>query len=525
MTGIGQSGLERPTSAARSVDDLVHMARNGTIRMPRFQRGFRWGPSDVEQLFDSLLQGFPIGALLLWEREAPEAIVRFGSLRVDAPEASNAWWVVDGQQRLTTLVAALTVHEAEPIFDVYFDLKANKFERRGQRRAAPLTWLPVSRLLDTSTLLGDLMERRIEGLDDESIEVARKVAAEIGDYKIPLSIVKTDDEKVLREIFYRMNSAGHRMTASEVFRALHAALDPGETGDLQTLFDNINAMGFGALRDDTILRCVLAVRGGDVYRAFEHEFADGEDPAATFAETEKALERVFAFLRTDAAIPSSRALPYNGVLPILTRFFALNIEPHPRSRNLLRRWLWRGSMAWGRDVGALRQAVQEVTADETLSVQRLLATIGDVETPSPDLDAVQLNKAATKTNIALLSSLQPRDLRDGELVDVGELLDDEGPGALLELVESSPRLSGRILHPALDISELPALLDSTTADVLASHAITLEAADALRSGDRATFVRLRTASLIEQLSEQRRRLAEPNADDHPQLAVLAVANT
>jgi hypothetical protein len=248
--------------------------------------------------------------------------------------------VVDGQQRLMALVATLTRHDADPTFDLYFDLTDGRFVRRGQRRAVPVTWLPLNLLLDTSALLDDLMERRSEGLDAGAVERARDLATAIADYRIPLNVVKTNDEQILREIFYRMNSAGHRMTAAEVFRALHAALGPGAAGDLQTLFDNVNAMGFGALRDDTVLRCVLAVRGGDVYRSFEQEFADGEYPAATFAQTERALERVFAFLRLDASVPHARALPYNGVLPILTRFFALHPDPHDRSRNLLRRCIW-----------------------------------------------------------------------------------------------------------------------------------------------------------------------------------------
>jgi len=438
----------------------------------------------------------------------------------------NAFWVVDGQQRLTTLVATLTRHpDATPTFELYFDLAEGKFARRGQRRIPPVTWLPLNLLLDTADLLDDLMQRRSEGLDDEAVALAREMATTIADYRIPLNIVRTEDERVLRDIFYRMNSAGHRMTAAEVFRALHAALGPEAAGDMQTLFDNVNAMGFGALRDDTVLRCVLAVRGGDVYRAFEEEFAEGEDPAAAFAQTERALERVFTFLREDAAIPHARALPYNGVLPILTRFFALYPEPHHRTRNLLRRWLWRGSMAWGRDVGELRQAVQNVDHDEQSSIQTLLANLGEAEPLAIDLDAVQLNKAATKMNIALLSSLSPRDLRDNTFVDVGALLEEDGPGALLELViPAKPQLAGRILHPAVEAADLASLLRYAPAEARASHAIPDDAVDALLQGNSKRFLELRAAHLQARLSEERRKLAEPDADDHPPLSALAVSD-
>ncbi len=494
--------------------------------MPRFQRAFRWDYRDVERLFDSIWRGYPVGSLLLWARDAPADEVHFGSLSISANELTEALWVVDGQQRLTTLVATLTPHEPiDPAFELYFDLGSGQFVRRGQRRALPIAWLPLARLLDTSTLLDDLMQRRSEGLDDAGLELARNLAGTVADYRIPLNIVKVDDERVLRDIFYRMNSAGHRMTAAEVFRALHAAVGPGAAGDLQTLFDNVNAIGFGALRDDIVVRCVLAVRGGDVYRSFEHEFSTGEDPSEAFALTREALEKVFAFLRDDAAIPHARALPYIGILPILTRFFALHPTPEPRTRNLLRRWLWRGSMAWGRDVGALRQAVQDVDQDEHSSVQRLLSKLSEGE-PAIDLNAVQLNKAATRLNIALLSSLHPRDLRDGEPIDVRELLENDGAEALFALQDdATPRLAGRILHPVLDLSELGPMLEGATAGVLNSHALSLEATAELLSGNTQPFLALRGAELSTRLAEQRRRLAEPAADDYPPISTMVVADS
>jgi len=516
--------LERPSAEARSVGELVQAATSGAVRTPPFQRGFRWGERDVRDLFDSIWRGFPIGSLLLWERAAPEARVHFGSVTVDAQERHDALWVVDGQHRLTALVATLVEHRhPDPSFELYFDLNEETFVRRGSRRTPPSHWLPLSVILDTNRLLDRLGELRDAGLDPAAVDRAREAARVIGEYKIPLAIVRSDDEQVLREIFHRVNSAGRRMTAAEVFRALHAALGEGDPGDLRSLVDEIGSFGFGAPREDTVLRCVLAVRGGDVYRSFEHEFADGEDPADTFRTTAETMARVFAFLRDDASIPHLRALPYVGVLPILTRFFSLHPEPHARSRNLLRRWLWRGSIAWGRDVGALRRAVQEVDRYEHDSVARLLASLGASGPPDIDLNAVQLNKAAAKMNIALLSSLHPRDLRDGEVIDVGALLDDDGSQALLEIVpETNPLLAGRLLHGAVDDELVSPRLLEATSDVLRSHAVPDAAIDALRRQDVKRLVSIRTAELERRLSERRVQLAEPDADDHPPLSALAV---
>jgi hypothetical protein len=518
---------ERPQAEAITVDNLVKRARAGAIRMPRFQRAFRWSAQDVSSLFDSIWLGYPIGSLLLWERPAPAESVAFESFVVpEAGQMQEAQWVVDGQQRLTTLVATLTEHEhPDPAFELYFDLETGEFVRRGARRIPALPWLALNVVLDTSELLDRLLQLREQGLDQEAVERARELASRVGDYRVPLSIVRTEDERVLREIFRRTNSAGHRMTSAEVFRALHAALEPGDPGDFKTLVDEVGSMGYGAPTEDVVVRCVLAVRGGDIYRSFEGEFAASEDPAVAFKDTSAALARAFAFMREEASIPHLRALPYIGVLPILTRFFALHPDPHPRTRNLLRRWIWRGSTAWGRDVGELRRAVQVVNDDEQESILSLLRSLNAAATVEIDLDAVQLNKAATKMNIALLASLQPLDLRDGSPIDVGELLETAGSEALLEVVaDAEPRLAGRLLHPTAGESDIGSLLVQASPRALASHAIPADAVQALLTDAPNEFASLRATHLRGRLREERERLAEPEASDHPPLSALVVSD-
>ena len=52
-------------------------------------------------------RGFPVGTLLFWHRPAPADIVSFGPISLNVLQNTNALWVVDGQQRITTLFAAL----------------------------------------------------------------------------------------------------------------------------------------------------------------------------------------------------------------------------------------------------------------------------------------------------------------------------------------------------------------------------------------------------------------------------------
>lgn len=77
------------------VSDLVGWKRDGTLDLrPHFQRGSVWKERDKSFLIDSLLRGFPIPMIVLQqeERTGPADLIRR---------------VVDGQQRLRTLIAFL----------------------------------------------------------------------------------------------------------------------------------------------------------------------------------------------------------------------------------------------------------------------------------------------------------------------------------------------------------------------------------------------------------------------------------
>lgn len=49
------------------VGDLVRDVKSGRIGLPDLQRLFVWQDSKVRELFDSMLRGYPIGYIMLWE--------------------------------------------------------------------------------------------------------------------------------------------------------------------------------------------------------------------------------------------------------------------------------------------------------------------------------------------------------------------------------------------------------------------------------------------------------------------------
>lgn len=101
-------------TVAKIVDQI-----NRTYFLPAIQRPYVWEPDQIVALFDSLLKGYPISSFLFWELR-PEnrrnweiykfvEHFRYGEVHNEEadPDGRNLVLVLDGQQRLTSLLIGL----------------------------------------------------------------------------------------------------------------------------------------------------------------------------------------------------------------------------------------------------------------------------------------------------------------------------------------------------------------------------------------------------------------------------------
>lgn len=292
-----------PDARVERVEEVVRKVLAGEIRVPIFQRGFKWDGQQVIDLLDSVYRGLPIGSLLLFTRAAPAAAITLGPLRVDAPKMSGAWWVVDGQQRLVALTVALSRPTPLPDrpqdpFIVFFDPVQEAFHGPARQGQLPATSVELPRLAD-ATALGEWLLDWPNGRDRELRRKVLTASTRIREYRLPLYIVETDDEQVLREIFFRVNNTGKRMEWPEVHDALygHRGAAPSTVAGLA---EELAAIGMGRISDNELTTCLLAFRGLDPTRTIvEHrgrgdDSLDGLDGAA--AEALPALQQALVFL-------------------------------------------------------------------------------------------------------------------------------------------------------------------------------------------------------------------------------------
>ncbi len=523
--------LDRPKIEYRTPPDLVSEVTSGRLRIPDFQRGFKWGPRDVLDLFDSIWRGFPIGNLLLWLRPAPATRVQVGPLVVDAPAFDAAYWVVDGQQRITSLVGALTSAETstDVRFRIHLDLERGSFQTLGLRQQPPGHWLPVSYLVDTSAMLG-WWRRNNEWLNDGLVEVADMAAKAIREYQIPTYVVTADDELQLRRIFDRLNNTGKPMTKAEVFHALHAGMVGDEPSDLRGIGTSTAKHGFGRIDARLALRCVLAYRGGDIFRDdFHQEFRTDNDREETFHEVGTILGEVVTFLQRDAGIPHTRLVPYTHILPVLTRFVSRHGEPLGRVARLLRRWIWRGAVAGSQaratSVAAIRQAVAAVDASGAhQAAEELLRLLPRSSRFTADLEKVHLNHAAAKINLLGLLSVTPRDLRHGLPLNVATLYDGgEQPVRTITKGDAVPlarSFANRAVVGPMGGDSVRQLLASADSQVASSHLVDEIGQGLLAAGDDAAFLARRAMLVKGAIEEHVNSMAEWGARDGRAIAEM-----
>ncbi|GAB4519768.1 MAG: DUF262 domain-containing protein [Haliangiales bacterium] len=520
---------QRPEAISVAIEELLRWVSQGRVRIPDFQRGFKWDKDDADKLFDSIYRGYPIGTLLFWKKRAEAAVIELGPLRINAPERQDALWVVDGQQRITTLAATLnSAFKSETDrHAAYFDLKAKRFVRSSKTQPPRPNWLPLNRIVDSEHLLDWLDENR-DHIDRDERQSAIQLGKRMREYQIPGYVVETDSEEPLREIFDRSNSSGKALNAGEVFDALHGGghTKPARLTDVADALQRETQ--FGRIDEDYLLRALLAVNNKDPGRDFKSQVRGNEAPKS-LEITHQALLRSIVFLREQARIPHVALMPYQLPLVALARFFHLHPDPTPRSRDLLARWVWRGARN-GRHQGntvATRRALDMINDDEHQSVQRLLQDVGARPPAALSLDVYNSRYALSKLMLLALWQLGPRHLETGDAIAIEDVVTAQSMAQYVRAPNKddpsdATGLANRVLHPPMPGGVRALIIAQESPDVLRSHAISPAAHAALRARDLPAFWTTRADDLRAHVESFLALRTSWDASDRPPIAALTI---
>ncbi len=537
----------RPKALTFKLEDLLAYVRQGRVRIPSFQRRMKWEREDARKLLDSLYRGYPVGTLLFWETSAPPSEMRFGSVVINAAEERpDAWWVVDGQQRIVSLTRVLSAPEPDiDGFSLYFDLDETKFTvapSQDKRSEDTDRWLPMTEVLDSERLFTWILEQKPSSKTrrDRAVLLGKRIR----EYDIPAYLLITNNEDILREVFGRVNSSGKKLDASEIFDALHGSRSNTKPSTTPQIVSKLQELDFGLVEEKIIFRLLRVLQGADVSESGKPlRLKDKVASASAYHETLKAAELAVEFLRQDAGIPHYELLPYKQPLVILGKFFHHFQSPHPRTRDLLVRWFWRGVLN-GKHLGdnvSTRAALKCILPiNEHESIQRLLRSVAERPSQYPDAnDRFNFRHSMGKLLALALLDLKPRNLESGQILDFGKFLDktqDDRKLPFIHVIALNSRntsesngyplsVANRLAHPSPEkggLRELRRELINTNTEILASHGIDEVAIQALFDGDGEKFLHSRAEYLRPHFQSYFDRHARWDEPDRPSIASLLV---
>lgn len=276
------------TRVDRPVGKLVSDVIEGRVGLPDLQRPFVWKDSDVRDLLDSMLKGYPIGYCILWEapddQEDKKSSIGLNDKSYSAPKEL----VIDGQQRLTALVSSLygisvkdqtfsdrTIRISyDPIAREFhtWDAAVEKdaryipdlsavFEAKRNNEATKFRKAYIKRLNEANAKrnapeLGDEEESAVEGGINELLNLETT-------YVIPiLSISNKADEEQMSQIFIRVNSGGTKLTEDDFIMTLLSVYEPQTRQRIEDWCEESRRPGIG-----TSYNALLTVRPSHVIRA------------------------------------------------------------------------------------------------------------------------------------------------------------------------------------------------------------------------------------------------------------------
>jgi hypothetical protein len=372
-----------------TIIQLLNGIRDREVVLPAIQRDFVWSEDQIKNLLDSILRGYPIGIVLMWEtyhamqyREFEEDY-RWGTRPgfKDNPLGRRLKVVLDGQQRLQSLFVALFgTHEGRPAcFNVLSgqnqdDTSAQKyvfdFADAGQIQAwnahartqmlqsvgerekdfAPYFGIQVSELfgmsaeareqfvLGLSQQLGlnqaDQLRVRLNlGTLDATLTKNEHILKDLViDANLPHSSPERESEMDVLEIFVRVNTGGTRLNRSDLIFSMLKLNWKESAEELPELVDRINKGNSFGLNTDFVIRCLFVV--SELGARFELDLlrkkSNVQRLQQNFEECCRAIQATIDFVSHQCWIQTSDLIGGSALLvPLVYYFFRLDCHRLP----------------------------------------------------------------------------------------------------------------------------------------------------------------------------------------------------
>jgi uncharacterized protein with ParB-like and HNH nuclease domain len=379
-----------------SIYQLINEIDSKEIVLPAIQRDFVWDTDRIRLLFDSIMRGYPVGIILLWETYQPIQFRYFDShFTADAlhkfhenPGDKRMKLVLDGQQRLSSISVALRGrHEQRGLYldvlsgrekDDYseekFDFQFFTAEEATAANAAsegpsladhmgtgevgeegrrfyvhvpeiigrtPADILKLREKLSKRLSLSETDKLRMEGnllnlshalTGDEEILKTQTI-----DSKLPSDDQKRKSAFDILEIFVRINTQGVRLSRSDLIVSMLRLYWKEASDVLPSFIKEINQGNGLGIDNDFVIRCMFSTAGIGTRLDFDllRKQSNVDKVRKAYKTCFDAIRAAVDFVRTDCHVDSSRLIGgISTLVPFVQYLFYAPKQSFPKGSKL-----------------------------------------------------------------------------------------------------------------------------------------------------------------------------------------------
>lgn len=419
--------MNLPEPQSPTFSSLMSDIEKGNIKIPQFQRDFVWSKNKSAKLLDSIVKGYPIGTFILWKtKEELRALRNLGGIKLPrTPKGDFIQYVIDGQQRLTTIFASLKglkiqreYHE-EDYSEFYVDLDAGEDEQ-----------IILTGLDDTNNhqviKLHDLLYGKLrtltsypEKLQDRIQEYKDRLNA----YQFSVVLMKEVPIDVATEVFTRLNVGGKPLTIFEIMVA--KTFDSKRDFDLAEKYDELiselETVDYGTVPESVVLQTISILlvkecRKKDILKLSKKKVID------IWPKAVDAIKSAVDYFRNYYRIPVSYLIPYpNLIVPFSYYFYKKKDKPVGDTQKYLEDFFWRVALG-----GRYSQSVESRLAQDIKKIDKIIK--GNlpkyewaVDTSTKYLENngwFSLSRAYIKALLCILAHQEPKSFIDSSVVRI-----------------------------------------------------------------------------------------------------------
>ena len=423
--------FEQPKPDSKKYSDLITELQNGIIKVPKFQRDFVWSIDKTAKLLDSILKGYPIGTFILWQTdERLNDIKNIGNLELpQTPDGTKVQYVLDGQQRITSLYAAylgatiqkLGEKKKTNYGDIVVNLDTDIDENGDHVISAEPTgdkYISLNDVLNFSSKKGKELS---ENFSDKDLEKIDSYSTAFKTYEFSTVLLRKEDIDSAIEVFTRINTGGQTLTLFEIMSA--KTYDEKQNFDMQTKWrefvKELKNIKYDGISNTVLLNLLSLVlsRTKECKRKTVLNL-NKEDIINTWDDAISALKDSIDYFRTTYRLPVSQLLPYDSLLvPFSYFFYYKKDKPNATQKKLLEEFFWRMSLSFRYSSSAESSLAQDIKRinkilnnDERPDYSEIKVYL---ESPQALIDTnFSAGNSYCKAILCLLAYNEPKDFRD-----------------------------------------------------------------------------------------------------------------